>query len=59
MEVHDDPSTSPVDGPTQWPLRSLRPLLKELIEIGKVTKAKREPFSFDLTPAGEDWVPET
>lgn len=21
MEVHDDPTTSPVDGPTQWPLR--------------------------------------
>jgi DAHP synthetase I family len=24
MEVHDDPSSSPVDGPTQWPLRNLR-----------------------------------
>lgn len=21
MQVHDDPTTSPVDGPTQWPLR--------------------------------------
>lgn len=21
MEVHDDPSSSPVDGPTQWPLK--------------------------------------
>ena len=24
MEVHDDPTTSPVDAPTQWPLRNLR-----------------------------------
>ncbi len=24
MEVHDNPVTSPVDGPTQWPLRCAR-----------------------------------
>ena len=24
MEVHDNPTTSPVDAPTQWPLRNLR-----------------------------------
>ena len=24
MEVHDDPTTSPVDSPTQWPLRNFR-----------------------------------
>jgi 2-dehydro-3-deoxyphosphooctonate aldolase (KDO 8-P synthase) len=24
MEVHDDPTSSPVDGPTQWPLRNFR-----------------------------------
>ncbi|KAK6133167.1 hypothetical protein DH2020_033105 [Rehmannia glutinosa] len=26
MEVHDDPSKAPVDGPTQWPLRHLEEL---------------------------------
>ncbi|PRQ24652.1 putative 3-deoxy-8-phosphooctulonate synthase [Rosa chinensis] len=33
MEVHDDPSNEPVDGPTQWPLRHLEELLVELIAI--------------------------
>ena len=37
MEVHDDPNSSPVDGPTQWPLRNFRELLTELLEIGKVS----------------------
>jgi 2-dehydro-3-deoxyphosphooctonate aldolase (KDO 8-P synthase) len=55
MEVHDDPNSSPVDGPTQWPLRNFRELLTELVEIGKVTKGKK-PCEFDLTPAGEDFV---
>lgn len=49
MEVHDDPSSSPVDGPTQWPLRHLRPLLKELIDIGNATKGK-EKFEIDVSP---------
>ena len=30
MEVHDNPESSPVDGPTQWPLRNFRSLLKRL-----------------------------
>ena len=38
MEVHDNPTTSPVDGPTQWPLRNFEPLLSELIEISKASK---------------------
>ncbi|CAI5493497.1 unnamed protein product, partial [Closterium sp. Naga37s-1] len=33
MEVHDNPEAAPVDGPTQWPLHLLRPLLTELIAI--------------------------
>ena len=49
MEVHDDPNSSPVDGPTQWPLRHLRPLLKELIDIGNATKGK-EKFEIDVSP---------
>ena len=38
MEVHDNPTTSPVDGPTQWPLRNLEALLAELVEISKASK---------------------
>lgn len=52
MEVHDDPNSSPVDGPTQWPLRHLRPLLKELIDIGNATKGK-ETFEIDVSPFRE------
>lgn len=37
MEVHDDPNASPVDGPTQWPLRHLRRLLEELKAIAQAT----------------------
>jgi len=55
MEVHDDPNSSPVDAACQWPLRNLRELLEELLEIGKVTKGK-SPCQFDLTPAGEDYM---
>ena len=54
MEVHDDPTSSPVDGPTQWPLRNLKPLLEELVEIGITTKGK-DPFEIDLSPFGEEF----
>jgi len=56
MEVHDDPNSSPVDGPTQWPLRNFRELLSELKDIGKVTKGKK-PCEFDLTPCEDDFMP--
>ncbi|XP_068658483.1 2-dehydro-3-deoxyphosphooctonate aldolase 1 [Aristolochia californica] len=49
MEVHDDPSNAPVDGPTQWPLRHLEELLEELIAIARVTKGKKQ-MKIDLTP---------
>ncbi|KAL0878352.1 hypothetical protein Bca101_028058 [Brassica carinata] len=56
MEVHDDPLSAPVDGPTQWvsfmlekPLRHLEELLEELIAIARVTKGKQR-FQIDLTP---------
>jgi 2-dehydro-3-deoxyphosphooctonate aldolase (KDO 8-P synthase) len=58
LEVHDAPCAAPVDAPTQWPLRALRPLLRELRHIAAASRARRrggrEP---DLTPAGEDWTP--
>ncbi|KAL4427331.1 hypothetical protein ABPG77_003240 [Micractinium sp. CCAP 211/92] len=57
MEVHDDPTTSPVDGPTQWPLRHLRRLLVELLDIARATRGKEE-FHLDLTPVGESFDPE-
>jgi 2-dehydro-3-deoxyphosphooctonate aldolase (KDO 8-P synthase) len=54
MEVHDDPNSSPVDGPTQWPLRNFEKLLRELKAIAEVTKGKDE-FDIDLTPAGDEF----
>lgn len=53
MQVHDDPTSSPVDGPTQWPLRHFEELLRELLDIAKVTKGK-QVFSIDLTPYDPD-----
>lgn len=52
-QVHDDPVSSPVDGPTQWPLRHFEELLKELIDIAKITKGKQH-FNIDLTPYDPD-----
>lgn len=52
MEVHDDPTNSPVDGPTQWPVKNLEPLLDELIAISRATKGK-EKMHIDLTPLNE------
>ena len=52
-QVHDDPTTSPVDGPTQWPLRHLEELLVELIAIAKITKGKQN-FQIDLSPYDPD-----
>ena len=40
MEVHDDPLTSPVDAPTQWPLRNFESLLKELVCIANASKVR-------------------
>ena len=42
MEVHDNPESSPVDGPTQWPLRNFRSLLEEIVEIAKVSKVNSQ-----------------
>eukprot|EP00951_Prasinocladus_malaysianus_P049522 scaffold670651_cov50-Prasinocladus_malaysianus.AAC.1 len=56
MEVHDDPSSSPVDGPTQWPLRNLKPLLQELVAISQATKAK-QPMNIDISPCPEGFNP--
>ena len=57
MEVHDDPTSSPVDGPTQWPLRHLRRLLVELIAIAKATRGNEE-WDIDLSPIGNDFDPQ-
>lgn len=52
MEVHNDPSSSPVDAPTQWPLRHFEELLIELIAIAEVSKGRDSCSStaIDLTP---------
>nr|GEZ63803.1 2-dehydro-3-deoxyphosphooctonate aldolase [Tanacetum cinerariifolium] len=52
MEVHDDPLSAPVDGPTQWPLRHFEELLEELVAIARVTKGKQQ-YKIDLTPFRE------
>ncbi|GAQ77932.1 2-dehydro-3-deoxyphosphooctonate aldolase [Klebsormidium nitens] len=49
MEVHNDPLNAPVDGPTQWPLRQLKELLVELMEIAVASKG-RATDTIDLTP---------
>ena len=49
MEVHDDPTASLCDAPTQWPLRHLARLLEECGEIANASKW-REPFEIDTTP---------
>lgn len=54
MEVHDNPALAPCDGPTQWPLRHLKSLLEELIDIARVTKGKQKTL-IDLTPVDEDF----
>eukprot|EP00850_Spirogloea_muscicola_P016181 SM000129S26168 [mRNA] locus=s129:369978:371562:- [translate_table: standard] len=41
IEVHDDPDSAPVDGPTQWPIENLQPLLEELMAIARVSKGRR------------------
>jgi len=51
MEVHNDPSSCPVDGPTQWPLRHFSELLVELKAIALATKARTQRgMKIDLTP---------
>jgi 2-dehydro-3-deoxyphosphooctonate aldolase (KDO 8-P synthase) len=59
MEVHDDPESSPVDAPTQWPLRHLRRLLEELCALAAATRGRQPFFELDLTPLAEaDFDPE-
>jgi len=51
MEVHNDPNSSPVDGPTQWPLRHFPELLAELKAIALASKARAgNNAQLDLTP---------
>lgn len=40
LEVHDDPNTAKSDGPNMLYLKDLPALLKELIELDKLTKAQ-------------------
>lgn len=56
FEVHDNPTTSPVDAPTQWPLRNFKPLLEELLDIARASKGK-QPCEIDLSPVGEEFNP--
>jgi 2-dehydro-3-deoxyphosphooctonate aldolase (KDO 8-P synthase) len=44
IETHQDPDRAPSDGPNMLPLASLEPLLKELIEIDRLSEAP-EPLA--------------
>jgi len=51
MEVHNDPNSSPVDAPTQWPLRHFSELLKELKAIAHSSKARQSNYkTLDMRP---------
>ena len=50
MEVHDDPCGSPCDAPTQWPLRHLPELLRELVAIAAATKGREPTEPLNLEP---------
>ena len=39
IETHDDPDNAPSDGPNMIHINNLKPLLKKLIELDKVTKS--------------------
>ena len=54
--MHDNPLASPVDAPTQWPLRNLRRLLEELVAIAAASRGL-EGARIDLLPVGEDFDP--
>jgi 2-dehydro-3-deoxyphosphooctonate aldolase (KDO 8-P synthase) len=41
IETHQDPDRAPSDGPNMVPLKELEPLLKELVEIDRLTKRVR------------------
>ena len=43
METHPDPDKALSDGPNAWPLQQLEPLLTQLIELDRVTKATPYP----------------
>ncbi len=40
IETHQDPDKAPSDGPNMLPLKSMEPLLKELVEFDKLAKKK-------------------
>jgi len=50
VEVHDDPQSSPCDAPTQWPLRHLDELLRELADIARATRGREPAPELDLRP---------
>ena len=51
MEVHNDPNSSPVDAPTQWPLRHFSELMTELKAIAYSSKARQLNYqALDMRP---------
>ena len=44
MEVHDAPSESPCDAPTQWPLDLTSALLTELVGLGRISLGRETQY---------------
>ena len=40
LETHPDPDHAPCEGPTMLPLKSLPPLLEELVALDRIAKAR-------------------
>ena len=49
IETHQDPDRAPSDGPNMLPLSSLEALLRELLDLDKLAKA-RTVILYDFTP---------
>jgi 2-dehydro-3-deoxyphosphooctonate aldolase (KDO 8-P synthase) len=41
IETHPDPDNAPSDGPNMIALRDFEPLIRELMEYDRITKARR------------------
>jgi 2-dehydro-3-deoxyphosphooctonate aldolase (KDO 8-P synthase) len=44
IETHQDPDRAPSDGPNMLPLSAMEPLLQELLEFDRLTKARTSPL---------------
>ena len=53
MEVHPDPSAALCDGPNSQPLKELRPLLEQLLEIDRIVKGPQGREKIEVRGQGK------